>query len=43
VPLRPPAQAEPPLARRPAPRRHLPVDHPVRASVHHRAHALPHL
>jgi len=28
---------------RPARRRHVPVDHPVRASVHHRAHAVPHL
>jgi hypothetical protein len=43
VPVRPPAQAEPPLARRSASRRHVPLDHPVRAPVHHRAHAVPHM
>ena len=32
-----------PLARRPAPRRRVPVDHPVRPPVHDRAHPLPHL
>ena len=43
MPLRPPAQATPEMEGRPAPRRHVPVDHPVRASVHHRAHAVPHM
>ena len=33
VPPRPPAQAAPPLARRPAPRRHLQMDHPLRADL----------
>jgi hypothetical protein len=33
----------PELEGRPAPRRHVPVDHPVRTSVHHRAHAVPHV
>ena len=52
---RPPAQPAPPLARRPTPRWHLPLDHPaaqvcsksrsgsIRAPVHHRAGPLPHL
>ena len=43
VPARPSAQAAPPLEGRPAPRRHLPVDHPIRPPVHHRTHALPDL
>ena len=43
VPARPSAQAAPTVEGRPVPRRHLPVDHPVRAPVHHRAHPLPHL
>ena len=43
MPLRPPAQAAPEMEGRPAPRRHVPVDHPVRAPVHHRAHAVPHM
>jgi hypothetical protein len=43
VPLRPPAQAAPPVACRPAPRRNLPVDYSVRAPVRHRDHAVPHM
>jgi hypothetical protein len=40
---RPPAQAEHPLDGRPAPRRHLPLDHPRRPQLRHRTHPLPHL
>ena len=43
MPPRPPAQAAPQVARRPAPRRHLPLDRPVRPHLHHRTHPLPHL
>jgi len=28
---------------RPAPRRHLPLDHPGRAYLHHRTHEAPHM
>ena len=43
VPPRPPAQAAPEMDSRPAPRRHLPLDHPSRAHLHHRTHPVPHL
>jgi len=43
VPARPQAQAAARLERRPAPRRHLPVDHPGRAQLRHRTHPLSHL
>ena len=43
VPSRPPAQAAPQVDSRPAPRRHLPLDHPGRTDLHHRTHPLPHL
>ena len=43
VPSRPPAQAAPQVDSRPAPRRHLPLDHPSRTDLHHRTHPLPHL
>ena len=40
---RPPPQAAPQVESGPAPRRHLPVDHPIRADLHHRTHPIPHL
>ena len=43
VPPPPSAQAAPPLERRPAPRRHLPVDHPIGSAIHHRTHPVPDL
>src|SRR6266496_4999168 len=43
MPARPPPQAAPQVDRRPAPRRHLPVDHPIGTDLHHRADPLPHL
>jgi Domain of unknown function (DUF222) len=43
VPLRSPAEARPPLERRAAPKRRRPLDHALRAAVHHRTHPLPHL
>ena len=43
MPARPPAQAAARVDRRPAPRRHLPVDHPGRTQLPHRTHPLPHL
>ena len=43
VPSRPPAQAAPQVEGRPAPRRHLPLDHPGRTDLHHRTHPVPHL
>ena len=33
----------PEMDRRPAPRRHLPLDHPSRPHLHHRTHPVPHL
>jgi len=41
VPLRPPAQARPPLERRTTRQRQRPLDHALRAAVHHRANPLP--
>ena len=43
MPPRPPAQAAPQMEGRPAPRRHLQMDHPFGADLHHRADPLPHL
>jgi len=43
MPARPPPQAAPQVARRPAPRRFLHLDHPSRPDLHHRTHPLPHL
>ena len=43
VPSRPPPQAAPQMESGPAPRRHLPVDHPGRPVLRHRTHALPDL
>jgi hypothetical protein len=43
MPPRPPPQAAARVESRPAPRRHLPLDHPIRPPVHHRTHPIPHL
>src|SRR5947207_3383493 len=43
MPSRPPPQAAPEVDSRPAPRRHLPLDHPSRADLHHRTHPVPDL
>src|SRR5260370_13935947 len=43
VPSRSSGQTAPHVERGTAPRRHLPVDHPIRAPVHQRTHAVPHL
>ena len=43
MPPRPPPQATPQMDSRPAPRRHLPLDHPIGTDLHHRTHPLPHL
>jgi len=39
----PSAQAGPALEGRPAPRRDLPVDHPIRADLYHRTNPVSHL
>src|SRR6266536_6393502 len=43
MPARPPPQAAPEVDRRAAPRRDLPVDHPIGTDLHHRTDPLPHL
>src|SRR5690349_5776785 len=43
VPPRPPPQAAPRMDGRPTPRRHLPVDDPIRTDLRHRTHPIPHL
>ena len=43
VPARAPAQARPPLDGRTAHPRHLPLDHPLRPAIHHRANPLPNM
>src|SRR6266568_7508285 len=43
MPARPPPQAAPQVDRRPAPRRHLQMDHPIGTDLHHRTHEVPHL
>ena len=43
MPPRPPPQTAPQVEGRPAPRRHLPLDHPSRTHLHHRTHPVPDL
>jgi len=43
LPPRPPDQAITRLDRHPAPAEHSPLDHPGRAHLHQRTHAIPHL